>query len=486
MTRIPASAIKKRAETYLSNVSAKNSIYNAFMALRPQDSILEDTNSPNAQTGQLAGSFYALKDNFCTTEVPTTCGSVILKDYMSPYDCTVKTLLDTAGSVLIGKTNMDEFGMGSNNTASSLFPHAVNPIFDDAKTNPRSTGGSSGGSAAAVAAHMCDFALGSDTGGSVRLPAAYCGVVGFKPSYGLISRHGLVAYAQSLDTVGILSRDVQTSKRVFQVLNKHDSQDPTSLSLDLRKKFQQAAKEKSSKKTYTIGIVEETNLKDLDENVRQAWVESLDRLRSQGHEIVTVSVPSLKHSLPSYFVIAPSEASSNLARYDGVRYGQRASQDREGDILYAATRNQGFGKEVQRRILLGVFNLSSDFFGNHFQQAQKVRRKIQLEYNSVFSFPNLMTHNTLDLPSPPKKVDVLISPTSKTIAPTHKEIFSVDQEAAGVQTYVNDVLTVPASVAGLPAVSVPWGKGPNSIGIQVIGQIGDDNTVLDVAQLLEN
>lgn len=485
MVKIASSALKQKAETYLSNISARNSIYNAFVALRPPSSVLEDTESQTSQNGPLSGSFYALKDNFCTTELPTTCASMSLKGYMSPYKCTANELLNEAGSILIGKTNMDEFGMGSNNTASSLYSPAINPIFQDAETNPRSAGGSSGGSAAAVAAKMCDFALGSDTGGSVRLPAAYCGIVGFKPSYGLISRHGLVAYAQSFDTVGILSRDVKTSKSVFDVLNKHDSKDPTSLSMDLRNKFQQASQERKDKKKRVIGVVEQTNLEDLDDNVRQAWIDSLEHLRILGHEIVTVSIPSLKHSLPSYFVIAPSEASSNLARYDGIRYGYRADQDREGDILYAATRNQGFGKEVQRRILLGVFNLSSDFFGNHFQQAQRVRRKIQLEYNALFSFPNLVSHNSLELPSPPQKVDVLISPTSKTIAPTHKEIFSVDQEAAGVQTYVNDVLTVPASIAGLPAISVPWGRGPNSVGIQVIGQIGDDNTVLDIAQQLE-
>lgn len=406
-----------------------------------------------------------------------------LKDYVSPYNCTAEVLLNEAGGTLVGKANMDEFAMGSNNTESSLFPPAINPIFKDAETNPRSTGGSSGGSAAAVASNMCDFALGSDTGGSVRLPAAYCGVVGFKPSYGLLSRYGLVAYAQSLDTVGILSRDIDTARNVFNVLNKYDPNDPTSLALDTREKIDNAAENGENRK-YTIGVVQEANLGDLDDNVRKAWVDSLEHLRTLGHEIVTVSMPSTRYALPSYFIISPSEASSNLARYDGIRYGFRAEDDREGDILYAATRNKGFGNEVQRRILLGVFNLSSDAFGNHFQKAQRVRRKILLEYNSLFKSPNILNSHGVSFKSPPQKVDVLISPTSKTIAPTHKEIFRADSKA-GVKSYVNDVLTVPASLAGLPAISVPWGKGSDTIGIHVTGQFGDDHTVLDVAKLLE-
>lgn len=411
---------------------------------------------------------------------------------MSPYNSTVHQLLQNAGGVLLGKTNMDEFAMGSNNTTSNLYPPPSNPVFEDYQSSPRSTGGSSGGSAASVAANMCDFSLGSDTGGSVRLPAAYCGVVGFKPTYGLISRYGVVAYAQSLDTVGILSRDVKTAAKVFGILNKHDPSDPTSLSQELRQKLdleQKKINEANPKRKYTIGILNEANLEDLDPKIKKAWLESLYLLQSQGHDIVTVSVPSIKQALPTYFIISPSEASSNLARYDGIRYGYRADMDRKGDILYAATRNEGFGKEVQRRILLGVFNLSSDFFGNHFLQAQKVRRKIQLEYDSIFSFPNVASHAhppiSNDLFDHQKTVDVIISPTSKTIAPTHKEIFNVDKVDGAVKSYVNDVLTVPASIAGLPAISIPWGTGSDTVGIQVIGQFGDDKTVLDVANLLE-
>lgn len=378
---------------------------------------------------------------------------------------------------------MDEFAMGSNNMVSTYGP-CNNPHFDPHTEGSRSSGGSSGGSAASVAAEMCDFALGSDTGGSVRLPAAYCGVVGYKPSYGLISRHGLVAYAQSFDTVGILARDVQTVQTVFDVLNQYDDHDPTSLKPNVRNQIAEiVSKGKSDEnKKYTIGVVSETNL-DLSSEVKEAWINSLEFLRSQGHKIVTVSVPSLKHALPTYFVLSPSEASSNLARYDGIRYGYRAGKDREGDILYAPTRAEGFGSEVRRRIMLGAFNLSSDFFGNHYRQAQKVRRKIQKEFDSIFTTPNILTltDNTVH-DTQQETVDVVIGPTSRTLAPTHEEVNGVN---ASVESYVNDVLTVPANLAGLPAITVPIGQGQTTVGIQLTGQFGDDEQVLKVAKILE-
>lgn len=408
-----------------------------------------------------------------------------LVDYISPYEATTSKLLREAGGTFVGKVNMDEFAMGSNNMIS-LYGPCKNPLFSaDA---PRSAGGSSGGSAAAVSANMCDFALGSDTGGSVRLPAAYCGVVGFKPSYGLISRYGLVAYAQSFDTVGILSRDVATSENVFDLLNHYDSNDPTSLSNKVRQQIAQSvAKSKRDDHKFTIGIVEENNL-DLSDEVRNAWIRSVEFLHSQGHKIVTVSIPSLKHSLPTYFILSPSEAASNLARYDGVRFGYRAGTDSENGILYAPTRNEGFGEEVRRRIILGNFNLSSDFFGNHYRQAQKVRRRIQHEYNAIFRTSNVLTPSTEDSNKSTdeipdfERVDVVVGPTSRTIAPTHDEI---NNAHASVESYVNDVMTVPANLAGLPAITVPVGAGADTVGIQLIGQFGDDKKVLEIARILE-
>lgn len=373
---------------------------------------------------------------------------------------------------------MDEFAMGSNNVISTYGP-CNNPWFDPSTEPARSTGGSSGGSAAAVAADMCDIALGSDTGGSVRLPAAYCGVVGYKPSYGLLSRYGLVAYAQSFDTVGILTKNVKTAATVFDVLNKYDEHDPTSLKPSVREQIMEAVKEKQKGK-LTIGVISETNL-DLDPEITEAWIKSLEFLRLQGHRIVTVSVPSVKHALPTYFVLSPSEASSNLARYDGIRYGYRAGKDREGDILYAPTRAEGFGHEVRRRIMLGAFNLSSDFFGDHYRQAQKVRRKLQQEFNGIFKTRNILSA-TEAVTHGGEKVDVVIGPTSRTRAPSHEQIFA---EKASTESYVNDVLTVPASLAGLPAISVPIGYGRDTVGMQVTGQYGDDKLVLEVAELLE-
>lgn len=380
------------------------------------------------------------------------------------------SLLKQAGGVLVGKCNMDEFAMGSNNEHSYFGP-VQNPLFDDKSVSP---GGSSGGSAAAVAADMCDIALGSDTGGSVRLPAAYCGVIGFKPSYGLISRNGVVAYAQSLDTVGICGKDLDLVAETFDVLNQYDPKDPTSLLPEQRAAIE-SAKSRLPKERLNIGVVREA-IVDLSPEVREAWLAALDLLRSQGHSTTEVSIPSLKSSLPTYFVVSPSEASSNLARYDGVRYGSRAEIDKD-DIgtLYGPTRSAGFGAEVQRRILLGTYNLSSGAYKEHFMKAQQVRRKIQLEFNEVFAMPNVLDCGEV---AGPGTIDVLVHPTARTPAPTHEEML----KASSIEHYINDVLTVPANLAGLPAISVPF--GPPSVGMQVWGQYGDDELVLAVAREL--
>ncbi|KAF5105975.1 hypothetical protein DV453_004312 [Geotrichum candidum] len=447
----------KRAESYLANIAAKNPEFNIFVSQRNQNNVIAEVKTSALDTD---------------------------KNYVSPFEATTSKLLREAGGTFVGKVNMDEFAMGSNNMIS-LYGPCKNPLFSP--DTPRSAGGSSGGSAAAVAANMCDFALGSDTGGSVRLPAAYCGVVGFKPSYGLISRYGLVAYAQSFDTVGILSRDVATCETVFDLLNQHDSNDPTSLSDQLRDQIRLSVAEKRrDDHKFTIGIVEENNL-DLSDEVRQAWIKAVEFLHAQGHKVVTVSIPSVKHSLPTYFILSPSEAASNLARYDGVRFGYRAGTDSDQGVLYAPTRNEGFGDEVRRRIILGNFNLGSDFFGNHYRQAQKVRRRVQHEYNAIFRTPNVLTqgedvNNILDENVEFERVDVVVGPTSRTTAPTHDEVNNAE---ASVESYVNDVMTVPANLAGLPAITIPVGLGASTVGIQLTGQFGDDKKVLEVARILE-
>jgi aspartyl-tRNA(Asn)/glutamyl-tRNA(Gln) amidotransferase subunit A len=468
-----------RTEYFLANIDQHNPRINAFISWRDPENVKRDV--LEAQQGPLKGRIIALKDNYCTTDQKTTCASKVLENFVSPYDATVVKLIREAGGTVIGKTNMDEFAMGSNNDQSA-FGITRNPLF----SQDTSTGGSSGGSAAAVAADMCDISLGTDTGGSVRLPSAYCGVIGFKPSYGMISRYGVISYAQSLDTVGILGKSVSLVEGMFDVLNKYDMHDPTCISESIRKKI--TARDNSRlHKPLRIGIIAEAII-NLSEEVRDEWINCLDYVRSLGHEIELVSVPALKQALPVYFILSPAEASSNLARYDGVRYGTRADVDRYvsqtadtfESTLYGPTRTRGFGDEVQRRILLGTYNLNAGAYSNHFSKAQKVRRKLIQQFNDVFAAVNVFYGNEGSRDSNSPKVDCIILPTARTRAPTHEEIRN---ESDPIEAYVNDVLTVPANLAGLPAISVPWGQ--KSVGMQVWGQFGDDHLVLDVAKLLE-
>lgn len=420
------------------------------------------------QAGEaLTDLIVTVKDNFCTKDLPTTCASAFLKNYRSPYDATVVELIRKSRAVLIGKTNMDEFAMGSNNTYSIHGP-ALNPLYSEA----RSPGGSSGGSAAAVAAGFCDVGVGSDTGGSVRLPAAYCSIFGFKPSYGLISRYGLVSYAQSLDTVGIHARELAPLRQLFDILNKPDDRDPSCASERLREQIKEATKRRREK--LKVGVIAEANI-DCDVEVRAAWMEVLNQLIDAGHEVYIVSMPILKHALSTYYMLAPAEAASNLARYDGVRYGSRASADKDSEgVLYAPTRNENFGPEVQRRVLLGTFNVRSEAFDDHFLKAQKVRRLIQNEFNRIFRTTNVLCDSASS-----GSLDIIVQPTTNRLPPLIESTDAIDT----VDEYLTDILTVPANLAGLPAISLPRSK---SIGIQVCGQYGDDLLVLDVAEYLSS
>lgn len=337
---------------------------------------------------------------------------------------------------------------------------------------------------------MAYRALGTDTGGSVRLPAAYCGVVGFKPSYGLLSRWGVIAYANSLDTVGILAPNVNITRQIFDILNEHDSQDPTSLPPSTRNRLLTC---KKHSRPLRIGIPVEYNISTLDPAVKKTWMHALGILEAQGHLLEFVSLPATRHALSAYYVLAPAEASSNLAKYDGVRYGSRAEgvDGKLGSVLFAKTRGQGFGAEVQRRILLGAFSLSAQAIDNYFIQAQRVRRLVQQDFDGAFSTPNPLTNasNT----GTNIGVDVLLCPTAPTLAPPLLSLKGQDP----IYAYMNDVFTVPASLAGLPAISIPMHipdqtldsslSSPNNeqtVGIQVIGQYGSDHLVLDVAQQL--
>ena len=417
----------------------------------------------------------------------------MLQGYRSPFDATVVKLLKEAGvasqNLGLGHS-MDEFGMGSH----SQYAHegAVQSIYSRGGV-ALSPGGSSGGSAVSVAKGECEVALGTDTGGSVRLPAAYMGVLGFKPSYGRISRWGVIQYANSLDTVGILGRHTADLHRIFSILDQHDPQDQTSLSDSLRQRIRPR-----KLKNLRIGIPLEYNIHELSPIVRKTYLATLNLLRNAGHTLHTVSLPSTRSALSAYYVLAPAEASSNLAKYDGIRYGHRttptdASPHANPPLpLYAKTRDEGFGEEVKRRILLGAYTLSSEAMDNYFIQAQRVRRIVQRDFDQVFALQNpLLNNHNAAVDEEDGKVDLLLAPTAPTLPPTIEEL----KRQTTLESYMNDVFTVPASLAGLPAISIPVplpeeeragmeSTDVRTAGMQLIGQFGDDHLVLDAAQQL--
>ncbi|KAG9018908.1 Trimeric GatFAB AmidoTransferase(AdT) complex subunit, partial [Tulasnella sp. 427] len=481
-----------------------------FAANLPLDTALDDFNAfvslststegSNAGRGALPkGAKIAIKDNLCTADLPTTCSSAFLQDFRPPYDATVVSLLRTAGGDIAGKTNCDEFGMGSFNTNSTHGP-VINPFKpQDARTQaseaPRSAGGSSGGSAAAVAADLSYAAIGTDTGGSVRLPASYCGVVGLKPSYGLVSRWGVVSYADSLDCVGILAKSVERVQNVFDVICRFDQKDPTSIPQDVRDRSKSRTDHSLDVWSHLapgrfdgikIGIPQEYFPTEMDASLRSQFRKTLETLKERGAELVPVSLPSTKYALSAYYVLASAEASSNLARYDGVRFGTYQKPAPRTDLsdtsaVYAQSRSKGFGAEVRKRILLGTYALTADAFDNYYLQAQRIRHAIKRDFNSVFRSPNVLLQN----PNPPTTggVDVVLHPTAINSAPRLGD--AVQQ---GVDGYVQDVLTTPASLAGLPCVSVPWCVAADGwpVGMSVVGQWGDDRVVLRVAELTED
>lgn len=467
------------------------------------------------------GHAVAVKDNIVTTALPSSGASNILKGYVAPENATVVRLLEDAGMLVLGKTNMDEFGMGSHSLNS-----AFGPVVNGHKLAAISVGGSSGGSALAVASGLCHFAIGTDTGGSVRLPAAYLNLVGFKPSYGLISRHGVVPYANSLDTVGMFARSCLDIFLLFKILNEPDSKDPTCLDPSTRQRIQLMRRERVSvwqgdtvhalpgidPRTWRadlnsqedsfpkpklqglkgpvdyrrrIGVPTEYNIHELQPEVRAAWTRTLSLLTGFGHTIVPISIPSTKQALSAYYVLAPAEASSNLAKYDGIRYGpaRNSASGDEGGVLYSGHRGEKFGEEVKRRILLGSFSLSAGAMDNYFIQAQKVRRLVQDDFNMVFKLAHPLVD---DAQSVSNGVDFVIYPTAPTFPPSRESI----EKATPLETYINDVFTVPASLAGLPAITVPTAthhgalasNPETAIGMQVIGQYGDDFAVIQFAK----
>ncbi len=403
----------------------------------------------------LTGIPFAVKDNMCTKNVVTTCASKILHNFVPPYESTVTSRLSGQDYVLIGKTNMDEFAMGSS-TENSGFHVTGNPW--DLERIP---GGSSGGSAAAVAADECIAALGSDTGGSIRQPAALCGVVGMKPTYGRVSRYGLVAFASSLDQIGPITKTVRDCAIVLNVISGHDSLDSTSAPLPVPDFTEILGRDI---KDVTIGIPREYFIEGMDKEVEESVKSAIRTLESLGAVPVDVSLPHTGYAVATYYVLATSEASSNLARYDGVRYGLRAGGKDLMDV-YLNTRAQGFGPEVKRRIMLGTYALSSGYYEAYYKKAQQVRTLIKRDFEEVF-----------------RKVDVVVTPTSPTAA------FKAGEKTADpLQMYLSDIFTISVNLAGVPAISVPCGFTSNTlpIGLQFIGKHFDEESVLRIAHAYE-
>ena len=405
----------------------------------------------------LTGVGVAVKDNLCTTGVRTTCASRMLDGFVPPYEATATRRLWEAGAVLLGKTNLDEFAMGST-TETSAFGATANP-WDPSRV----PGGSSGGSAAAVAAGQCDVALGSDTGGSIRQPASFCGVVGLKPTYGRVSRWGLVAFASSLDQVGPFARSVADAAAVLQVIAGHDPLDATSLDVPVPDYL--AALEQEDLGGLRIGLLREAFAEGLDPEVEAAVRRAADHLQSLGCELVDVSCPRFQAGIATYYVIAPSEASANLARYDGVKYGLREAGGDSLGSMTALTRASGFGAEVQRRILIGTYALSAGYVDAFYRKALQVRTLIRQDFDRAFA-----------------GVDLLLTPTAPTTA-----FRAGDHTDDPLALYLADLLTIPANLAGLPAISVPCGFDSQGlpIGLQLMAPVLAEQRLLQVAHRYE-
>lgn len=404
----------------------------------------------------LCGVPVAIKDNISYTDYPLSCGSHMLEAYTPPYDATLVTRLIGAGAVIIGKTNMDEFAMGSSNE-NSYFGPVKNPHAPD-----RTPGGSSGGAAAAVAAGIVPIAFGSDTGGSVRQPAAFCGVYGLKPTYGSISRHGLVAFASSTDQISPLARSVEDLALALQVAAGHDACDATSLRID----HPQFANELYTDRRFTIGLPREYFSEGLDPEIRARLEELQENLQKAGHQFCPVSLPLTDMAIPSYYVISSAEASANLARFDGVRYGLRENGELSLETMYSTTRAAGFGQEVKRRIMLGTYALASGYYDAYYLKASQVRELMRREFEGVF-----------------KEVDILLAPTTPSPA------FKLGEKTTDpLAMYLSDIYTVPASLAGIPAVSIPLGMSSHGlpIGGQLMARSQDERSLLQLANLINN
>lgn len=449
-------------QAYL-NAMAHHRSLNAYILETPELALeqakLSDQRLAKGEARPLEGLPLAIKDLFCTKGVQTTAGSHILEGFKPPYESTVSHNLKEAGAVFLGKTNMDEFAMGSANI-TSYYGNVINPWqrTDGKELTP---GGSSGGSATAVAAGLCLAATGTDTGGSIRQPAAFSGIVGIKPTYGRCSRWGIVAFASSLDQAGPMTRDVHDAALMLEIMAGHDPKDSTSAPREVPS-FEKALNQ--GVKGLRVGIPKEYRLDGMPEDTLKLWEKGAQWLKDAGAEIVEISLPHTKYSLATYYVLAPAEASSNLARYDGVRYGLRVPGTTL-DELYENTRTEGFGLEVQRRILIGTYVLSAGYYDAYYLKAQKVRKLITQDFEVAF-----------------QKVDVILTPTTPSAA------FALDEKPTDpVVMYLNDVLTVPANLAGLPGISIPAGLSKEGLplGLQLIGPAFDESVLFRTGRVLK-
>ena len=434
---------------YLENIK-ENKDLNCFISLNEnaleQAKVidnLKDRQSP------VQGIPIAHKDIFCVKGHKTTCGSKMLENFISPYSSTVFEKLDNSKTIMLGKTNMDEFAMGSSNE-TSFFGKVKNPI------NPlKSPGGSSGGSAAAVKANLCAFATGTDTGGSIRQPASFCGITGIKPTYGRVSRWGMIAFASSLDQAGIFAKSALDSAIALEIISGFDEKDSTSIN----SKVPNLKEETISKMEHSIGVPMEIIEKIEDVNVKNNFLESIKILEKNGFKTKQIELPFLDYSLPSYYVIAPAECSANLSRYDGIKFGYRCDNPRDLDDLYVRTRSEGFGEEVKKRILIGTYCLSAGYFDAYYLKAQKIRAMITESFKNAF-----------------KNVSVIAMPTCSNGA------FELGSIQDPVKMYEQDIYTIPANLAGLPAISIPSGYTEEMpLGLQFIGNHLEEGKILNIS-----
>ncbi|WP_409020928.1 Asp-tRNA(Asn)/Glu-tRNA(Gln) amidotransferase subunit GatA [Brevundimonas vesicularis] len=453
-------------KAFLTNIEASNPAINAYVEVTADKALEQarasDARLANGEGGDLEGAPLGIKDLFCTEGVQTTAGSNMLRGFKPPYESTVTANLWRDGAVMLGKLNMDEFAMGSANETSAFGP-VKNPWKAEGSDAELTPGGSSGGSAAAVAADLCLAATASDTGGSIRQPAAFTGTVGIKPTYGRASRFGMVAFASSLDQAGPITKTVADAAILLKSMCSFDTKDSTSLDIPTPDWTQSIGK---SVKGLRIGVPAEYLIDGMSEEIKALWQQGVEWLKAAGCEIVEISLPHTKYALPAYYIVAPAEASSNLARYDGMRFGHRAEEFSSLADLYETSRAEGFGAEVKRRLIIGAYVLSAGFYDAYYVKALKVRRRITEDFDNVWG-----------------KVDAILTPSTPTAA------FKLgDKQIDPLTMYLNDVFTVTTNLAGLPGISVPAGLNAQGLplGLQVIGKALDEATVFQVAAALED